>query len=116
MSNYIAAQIRPLKSFFRLSCSLAHTNALPATLPLRRIRDSKVSAIDFGAMGLSGFYGEAVLSDEERFKVLDAALGNGCTMIDTADVYNDNEELIGKRLKRTGNRDSLHRNQDRILP
>lgn len=35
---------------------------------LRKIRDAEVSAIGFGAMGLSGFYGEAVTSDEERFK------------------------------------------------
>lgn len=42
---------------------------LPMSFPLRKIGDTKVSAIGFGAMGLSGFYGEAVTSDEERFKV-----------------------------------------------
>ncbi|KAJ3908286.1 NADP-dependent oxidoreductase domain-containing protein [Lentinula edodes] len=77
------------------------------SFPLRKIGDTKVSAIGFGAMGLSGFYGEAVTSDEERFKVLDAAFEKGCTLWDTADIYNDNEALIGKWLKRTGNRDKV---------
>ncbi|KAJ3808670.1 NADP-dependent oxidoreductase domain-containing protein [Lentinula aff. lateritia] len=67
--------------------------------PLRKIGETKVSAIGFGAM--------------ERFKVLDAAFEKGCTLWDTADIYNmsdihallDNEALIGKWLKRSGNRD-----------
>ncbi|KAJ3993448.1 NADP-dependent oxidoreductase domain-containing protein [Lentinula boryana] len=77
------------------------------SLPLRKIGNAQVSAIGFGAMGLSGFYGEAVTSDEDRFKVLDAAFEKGCRLWDTADIYNDNEELIGKWLKRTGNRDKV---------
>ncbi|KIK56496.1 hypothetical protein GYMLUDRAFT_47031 [Collybiopsis luxurians FD-317 M1] len=79
----------------------------PASFPLRKLHDTQVSAIGYGAMGLSGFYGEAGKSDEERFKVLDAAYEQGCTFWDTADIYNDNEELIGKWLKRTGNRDKI---------
>jgi aryl-alcohol dehydrogenase-like predicted oxidoreductase len=35
-------------------------------------------------------------SDEERFKVLDAAYEQGCTFWDTANVYGDSEDLIGK--------------------
>ncbi|CAF5019138.1 unnamed protein product [Rotaria sp. Silwood1] len=58
----------------------------------------QVSAIGFGAMGLSAFYGTPA-SDEERFKVLDRTIELGCTFIDTADVYGDNEELIGKYFK-----------------
>ena len=66
-------------------------------------------------MALSAFYG-AIENDEERFKVgalflnfyfsfvaepcnaqvLDAALEEGCTFWDSADVYGDNEDLIGK--------------------
>ena len=46
-------------------------------------------------MGLSMGYG-TVDSDEERFKVLDAAHTAGCTFWDTADVYVDSEDLIGK--------------------
>ena len=55
----------------------------------------KVSAIGFGAMGLSAFYG-APASDEERFKIFDRAIELGSTYIDTADVYGDNEDLLGK--------------------
>ena len=40
------------------------------SMPLRKLGNTKVSAIGYGAMGLSGFYGQAVTSDEERFKVL----------------------------------------------
>lgn len=41
------------------------------------------------------------------FQILDAAFERGCTFWDTADVYNDNEELLGKWLKRTGKRDQV---------
>lgn len=39
------------------------------SMPLRKLLDTKVSAIGYGAMGLSGFYGETVTDDEERLKV-----------------------------------------------
>ncbi|KAJ6589460.1 Aldo/keto reductase [Mycena capillaripes] len=67
----------------------------------RNIGNSTFSSISFGAMGISAFYGQ-VESDEERFKVLDAAHAAGCTFWDTADIYADSEELIGKWFKRTG--------------
>ncbi|KAF8178870.1 NADP-dependent oxidoreductase domain-containing protein [Mycena galopus ATCC 62051] len=70
---------------------------------VRKIGNSTFSGIGFGAMGISSFYG-AVESDEERFKVLDAAHAAGCIFWDTADVYGDSEELIGKWFKRTGKR------------
>ncbi|KAF8880469.1 NADP-dependent oxidoreductase domain-containing protein [Gymnopilus junonius] len=57
-------------------------------------------------MGLSAFYGP-VPSDEERFKVLDAAFDAGCRTWDSADVYGDSEELVGKWFKRTGKRDQV---------
>ncbi|KAF7340533.1 Aldo/keto reductase [Mycena sanguinolenta] len=63
--------------------------------PTRKIGNSTFSGVGFGAMGIASFYG-AVESDEERFKVLDAAYAAGCTFWDTADVYGDSEELIGK--------------------
>ncbi|CAF1157733.1 unnamed protein product [Adineta steineri] len=59
----------------------------------------QVSSIGFGAMGLSAFYGTPA-SDEERFKVLDRAIELGSTYIDSADIYGDNEELIGKYFKK----------------
>jgi aryl-alcohol dehydrogenase-like predicted oxidoreductase len=43
------------------------------------------------------------LPDEERFAVLDKALALGETFWDTADVYFDNEDLLGNWFKRTGN-------------
>ncbi|KAF7978876.1 hypothetical protein HWV62_44365 [Athelia sp. TMB] len=74
----------------------------------RKIGQSTVSPIGFGAMGLSGAYSKA-LPDDERFQVLDAVYAkSGPGMhLDTADVYLDNEELIGKWLKRTGKRSDV---------
>jgi aryl-alcohol dehydrogenase-like predicted oxidoreductase len=79
----------------------------------------QVSAISFGAMNLSGAYGSVAshqeqpkvvasseerfkpsASDEERFKVLDRAIELGSTHFDTADVYGDNEDLLGKYFKK----------------
>ncbi|KAJ7114124.1 Aldo/keto reductase [Mycena epipterygia] len=76
-------------------------------MPLRKLGDTKVSAIGYGAMGLSGFYGEGITSDDERFKILDLLHEKDCTFWDTADNYNDNEELIGKWLRRTGKRQDI---------
>ncbi|KAJ7256198.1 Aldo/keto reductase [Mycena haematopus] len=82
------------------------------SFPTRKIAGVSVSAIGFGAMGLAagpdgaGSYG-AVGDDEERFKVLDAAYASGCTMWDTADIYRDSEDLLGKWFKRTGKRGEI---------
>ncbi|KAH6854360.1 NADP-dependent oxidoreductase domain-containing protein [Chaetomium sp. MPI-CAGE-AT-0009] len=57
-----------------------------------------ISAFGFGAMGMSTGYG-SVGSDEDRFKVLDRAWEIGCVNWDTADVYGDNEDFIGKWFK-----------------
>jgi len=64
------------------------------SLPTRKIGNSQVTAIGYGAMGLSAFYG-AIVSDEERLKFLDALYASGCTFWDTADLYGDSEELLG---------------------
>ncbi|KAI0320335.1 Aldo/keto reductase [Amylostereum chailletii] len=78
------------------------------TAIVRKIGDVPVPSIGFGAMSVSGsFYGGAVESDEERYKLLDAAYESGCTHWDTANMYNDSEELIGKWFKRTGNRNKI---------
>ncbi|KZP29498.1 Aldo/keto reductase [Athelia psychrophila] len=74
------------------------------SLPTRKIGQTAVSAIGYGAMGISRFYGKITQTDEERFAVLDAVYANGCKFIDTSDAYGDSEELIGRWLKRTGNR------------
>jgi aryl-alcohol dehydrogenase-like predicted oxidoreductase len=58
-----------------------------------------VSAIGYGAMGLSHGYGPAV-DREEGIRVLRAAVERGVTLFDTAQVYGPftNEELVGEAL------------------
>ncbi|KAF9267165.1 Aldo/keto reductase [Marasmius fiardii PR-910] len=75
-------------------------------LPPRKIGKALVHPIGFGAMGISRFYGK-VGTDEERFEVLDAALAAGCNHWDSANIYGDSEELIGKWFKRTGKRNEI---------
>lgn len=78
------------------------------TLPARRLGKSgpEVTALGFGLMGLSSMYG-AIESDEQRFKVLDRAYELGELFWDTADLYGDSEDLVGKWFTRTGNRDKV---------
>ena len=57
-------------------------------------------------MGLSAFYGSAE-SDEERFKILDKAYEMGETFWDSADIYMDSEDLIGKWFQRSGKRNDI---------
>ena len=61
-----------------------------------------VSAVGYGAMSFTDFYGTAV--DSESLKVLDACLDLGITHIDTADVYGmgRSENVIGEWLKARG--------------
>ncbi|KII86843.1 hypothetical protein PLICRDRAFT_43512 [Plicaturopsis crispa FD-325 SS-3] len=73
------------------------------SLPTRKIGTHDVTAIGYGAMGIAGTYG-AVDSDEQRLEFLDALYAKGCTFWDTADIYRDSEDLIGKWFKRTGKR------------
>jgi hypothetical protein len=49
--------------------STPSTSTMPPSLPTRKIADATVTALGFGAMGMSAFYGSgAVESDEARFK------------------------------------------------
>lgn len=48
-------------------------------------------------MGMSAFYGTA--SEEESLATLNAAIDQGCTFWDTADIYGENEVLLAKVLK-----------------
>ncbi|KAJ7464314.1 NADP-dependent oxidoreductase domain-containing protein [Mycena galericulata] len=68
------------------------------SIPHRKIGGASVPAIGFGVMGLSIAYG-ATESDEERLKVLDAAYTAGTTFWDTANIYGDSEDIIGKWFK-----------------
>ncbi|KAI0092295.1 NADP-dependent oxidoreductase domain-containing protein [Irpex rosettiformis] len=74
--------------------------------PTRKIGTDTVSAMGWGAMGLSGYYG-SIASDEERLKFLDDLYETGCTMWDSANVYADSEDLIGKWFKRSGKRSEI---------
>jgi len=73
----------------------------------RKIGDAEFAAIGYGAAGIGGVGYGAAGSDEERFKVLDRLFELGCRHWDTASVYGDSEELIGKWFERTGNRDKI---------
>ncbi|KAI0336645.1 Aldo/keto reductase [Cubamyces sp. BRFM 1775] len=66
-----------------------------AKLPTRKIGNHSVSALGYGAMVLGGAYAPK-LPDEERFKVLDTLYESGYTNWDTADVYGDNEDMLGE--------------------
>ena len=103
--NFISSKI---KKKLNLHQSKHHTTMPPSQLPSRQLgKDGpRVTALGFGAMGLSAFYGTPE-SDEERFKVLDRAYELGEHFWDSADVYMDNEDLIGKWFSRTGKRDSI---------
>lgn len=70
------------------------------TMPTRQLgrNGPQVSAIGFGVMGLSPFSTEPP-PDEERFKILDRAIELGCTYFDSADIYGDNEDLLGRYFK-----------------
>ncbi|HVV25615.1 MAG TPA: aldo/keto reductase [Candidatus Saccharimonadales bacterium] len=71
----------------------------------RKLGDLEVSAIGLGCMGMSAFYGAH--DDNESIKVIQYALDNGVTLLDTADMYGpwSNEELVGKAIK--GRRDQV---------
>ncbi len=70
-------------------------------LPQRKLgKTLNVSAIGYGAMGLSEFYGPT--DDEASLALLHNVIDNGVTLIDTADMYGrgHNEQLIGTFLKK----------------
>lgn len=76
-------------------------------LPARHLgaKGPEVSAVGYGAMGLSGVYGQA--DDAESTELLRHLLDIGLTFLDTADVYGDghNERLLGNAI--AGRRDEV---------
>lgn len=67
-----------------------------------------VPAMGLGLMGMSAYYVDTEnTSDEARFEVLDAAYKAGLTLWDSADVYGDSEDLVGKWFARTGKRSEI---------
>lgn len=74
-----------------------------------QIGDLKTSALGFGAMSLTDFYGETTLA--QSLAVLDAAAAAGVKHIDTSNVYGmgQSEDVIGMWLRNNpGERDNLH--------
>ncbi|KAI0381397.1 putative aldo-keto reductase [Hypomontagnella monticulosa] len=65
-----------------------------------------IPALGLGLMGLSSFYGVPP-PDEERFQFLDRAYELGCRHWDSAALYGDSEELLGKWFQRTGKRKDI---------
>lgn len=60
-------------------------------------RGLQVSSIGFGCMGLSHGYGPAT-ERQSAIRVIHAAVEQGVTFFDTAEVYGSNEELVGEAL------------------
>lgn len=78
-------------------------------LPTRKLGKNgpEVTALGFGTMGLSAFYGKPK-PDEERYAVQDHVYESGCLNWDTADMYADSEDLLGRWFKRNpGKRDNI---------
>ncbi|KAL1612409.1 hypothetical protein SLS60_000635 [Paraconiothyrium brasiliense] len=68
-----------------------------STAPLGK-NGPQVNRLGFGLMGLSVFYGKPK-PDSQRLALLDAAYEMGERFWDTADMYGDNEDLLGKWFK-----------------
>ncbi|KAI1246415.1 hypothetical protein MGN70_013314 [Eutypa lata] len=66
-----------------------------------------VPRLGFGLMGMSYPVYGTTPSDEEVFALLDRAVELGETFWDTADLYGDNEEMLGRWFKRTEKRDGI---------
>jgi aryl-alcohol dehydrogenase-like predicted oxidoreductase len=77
----------------------------PAALTRRLGPNLVVSALGYGAWGLSGDYGAA--NEQDSLRTLTRALDLGISLIDTADSYGDghNERLVGQALR--GRRESV---------
>jgi aryl-alcohol dehydrogenase-like predicted oxidoreductase len=74
---------------------------MPVALPTAKLgkEGPQVTRLGYGAMGLSAFYGSPK-PDEERFDFLDKAYEAGEHFWDSAAMYGDSEELLGKWFSR----------------
>ena len=64
--------IHTIRSRSPQACNNSSIHSTMTKLPTRRVGTAQVSAIGYGAMGISSFYGAAA-PDEERFKVTSAS-------------------------------------------
>nr|XP_023907939.1 aldo-keto reductase yakc [NADP(+)]-like [Quercus suber]POF16489.1 aldo-keto reductase yakc [nadp(+)] [Quercus suber] len=84
-------------------------SSLGQKLPTARLgrHGPEVTRLGYGTMGLSAFYGTPK-PDAERFAVLDKVYAEGDLFWDTADMYQDSEDLLGAWFKRNpGKRDTI---------
>jgi aryl-alcohol dehydrogenase-like predicted oxidoreductase len=67
------------------------------SLPTRKLgaRGPEVTALGYGLMGLSAFYGKPK-PDTERMALLDHIFASGARNWDSADMYGDSEDLLGR--------------------
>ncbi|SDO35296.1 aldo/keto reductase [Actinacidiphila guanduensis] len=77
------------------------------TLPRRTLGGLTVGAVGYGAMSFGRPYGQdaAHAGDESADALIGRAIELGVTLIDTADIYADSEEILGKAI--AGRRDAL---------
>ena len=68
-------------------------------IPTRRLGDfgPEVGAVGYGAMSFTGVYGSA--EGVDAVAVIRHAIDAGCTLIDTADIYGNSEDLVGEAIK-----------------
>ncbi|KAL6413321.1 putative aldo-keto reductase protein [Ilyonectria robusta] len=80
---------------------------MPAQMRKLGHNGPNVSALGLGLMGLGYPVYGAPPTDEDRFALLDRAHEIGATFWDTANMYGDSEEIVGKWFKRTGKRSDI---------
>lgn len=85
-----------------------HEDNMAPKLPTRQLglNGPQVTALGYGAMGLSAYYAPAA-PDEERLQFLDYVYSSGILNWDTSDVYGDSEDLLGKWFAKTGKRNEI---------
>jgi aryl-alcohol dehydrogenase-like predicted oxidoreductase len=71
-----------------------------SALPTRKLgaHGPEITALGYGLMGLSAFYGKPK-PDAERMALLDHIYASGCLNWDSADMYGDSEDLLGRWFK-----------------
>ena len=74
-------------------------------LPTRKLgKDGpEITSLGYGLMGLSAFYGKPK-PDEERYALLDYIYESGQRNWDSADMYGDSEDLLGRWFKKNPGR------------